>query len=355
MKSKILIVGNVMSSDGYGNFTLDLLTALKDTKKFRISFYGFCDVNLAKLGIDVAIAGETFDIQIVCSPPFSDAGMKLTKNLFPSKFRVIYTMWESRILPKLWDSRINDNFDSCWWTAAYNLGNGVTIPEFHINPGLNTARRIITPKKDEKVRNWTLLANAAWDDTRKNYEQQVKCFLAATKKSDHLTVKLNGKQPEHIKSDRITFINDKISDNELNSLYAKTDIFLYLSRGEGYGLPPREAGLAESIIIIGDTGDGMQDLCHDPILSIKPSGEEMIPHWSGTHNITTKVPYPYPVWDDKDIISIYKYASNLSKQKLRQLQADTKSYIIKTCDNKLKVEDIVCRLQTILAQKPAEH
>lgn len=72
-------------------------------------------------------------------------------------------------------------------------------------------------------------------------------YSIENKKFDELYQQLNSKEQSHI------FIHDKITNEDLYHFYNATELFVYLSKAEGFGIPPLEAGALCKPVICANT------------------------------------------------------------------------------------------------------
>lgn len=72
-------------------------------------------------------------------------------------------------------------------------------------------------------------------------------------KEDRLNLVLVGEEPENL-PEQVKFHN-KPSDNKLAKIYSKSDIFIYPSWVEGWGMPPMEAMASRTALVSTDVGE----------------------------------------------------------------------------------------------------
>jgi glycosyltransferase involved in cell wall biosynthesis len=91
-------------------------------------------------------------------------------------------------------------------------------------------------------------------DPRKNFNKILETFIRMNKPDARLLVKATCNQPVQARIPNVTFINDLISDEEMEKIHALSDCYVSFSNSEGVGMGAVEAALRNKPVIITDYG-----------------------------------------------------------------------------------------------------
>jgi len=91
-------------------------------------------------------------------------------------------------------------------------------------------------------------------DPRKNFNKVLETFIRMNKPDARLIVKATCKLPVEARIPNVTFINDLISDEEMEKIHALSDCYVSFSSSEGVGMGAVEAALRNKPVIITDYG-----------------------------------------------------------------------------------------------------
>jgi glycosyltransferase involved in cell wall biosynthesis len=91
-------------------------------------------------------------------------------------------------------------------------------------------------------------------DPRKNFNKILETFIRMNKPDARLLVKATCNQPVQARIPNVTFINDLISDEEMEKIHALSDCYVSFSSSEGVGMGAVEAALRNKPVIITDYG-----------------------------------------------------------------------------------------------------
>lgn len=184
--------------------------------------------------------------------------------------RVIYTTFESTKVPKRWIPHIN-TYDklivSCVGMAEAFKKCGVEIPIDIVPLGAN--KDLWQYKRRDvkgKIR-FLVFANADWMNPRKNYDAAFRAFRRAFgNRSDvELVVKLShGDVPKHVQNcSNVKVIVDKYTTQQLKKLLYSCNALVVPTRGEGFGLPAREA-MCTGMPVVAASFMGMEPIMELP-------------------------------------------------------------------------------------------
>lgn len=188
--------------------------------------------------------------------------MSPTPNSLTNSF---YTMWESTKPPILWKNQIN-MYDRlivpCEQNKIAFKNIGVEVPIHVVGLGVDEKYWEYKERNNTKTR-FLLFANADWNNGRKNYPAALEAFQEALKvRNDiELVLKLTaGGAPSFLNNlPNIKVINSQYTKAELRNLVYSCDCLLSPTKGEGYGLPQREA-MATGIPVIASGFAGLESI-----------------------------------------------------------------------------------------------
>lgn len=157
-----------------------------------------------------------------------------------------FSMWEDTRIPEVWAEKINDTCERLIVPCAHNarvfaLG-GVSVP-IHVVPlGIDPQEHKPLPRW-KKSETYTFLAIGD-RARRKGWDIAIVAFCAAFPASKYPNVRLVIKTREDEKlvpfgDTRIMHWREDCSTTA--EIFAQGDCFVFPSKGEGWGLPPREA------------------------------------------------------------------------------------------------------------------
>ncbi len=180
--------------------------------------------------------------------------------------RVAVTMFESTRIPAAWVAPLN----ACaavivpaTWLVGVFRECGVTAPIDVVPPGIDKA---FTPHERERRTPYTFLAIADRTDRnlRKGWDVAVRAFVQAFGSRDDVQLVLKARE----RSRAVRFTNANIetvqadmTPEELNAFYHRADCLVFPSRGEGFGLPPREFAATGGLVLAtgwGGTGEAIE-------------------------------------------------------------------------------------------------
>ena len=193
--------------------------------------------------------------------------------------RVAVTMFESTRLPSGWAESLNRFaavvLPSPWLVDVFRA-SGVTAP-LHVVPlGVNPAYRFV-PRPPAR-RPFTFLAMAV-GGFRKGWDAAVRGFDAAFGDAPdyRLLIKLRAGRRLNVRimQPRVELVARDLDEAGMLDLFAAADAFVCPSRGEGFGLPPREAAATGLPVIATAWGGTADDIAEWGI----PLGSALVPAW----------------------------------------------------------------------------
>ena len=183
-----------------------------------------------------------------------------------SHTNTFYTMWESSKPPIFWKDQINI-YDRLIVPCKQNVKAfkdlGVNVPIHEVGLGVDEKFWAYKERSTRGKTRFLMFANANWDNGRKNYATGLKAFLNALKvrKDIELVLKLTtGEVPSFLRNlPNVTVIKEKYTKEKLRELVYSCDCLLSPTKGEGYGLPQREA-MATGIPVIASGFAGLETI-----------------------------------------------------------------------------------------------
>lgn len=180
-------------------------------------------------------------IGIINSPPFPEI---LRHN--DAEYRIIYTMVEATLIRKDWVKNIN-KFNAMFVPARFLVkaakDSGVKVPVYVASQGVNISDYPFFRRPAH--RNVFRFGTASYLDERKNAKMMMQAFSSAfplgTEPVEFYMKNSNPKFDIRSLDKRIHVINDRYTIEEMRDFYGSLECFVFPSRAEGSGLPPREA------------------------------------------------------------------------------------------------------------------
>ena len=255
-KSKVLTVYAPAYDpyDGYGRMALEMIHWLSNEQGVHINALGSQNQK-------ILYGTQTVGIQKLLQKPIvaSFGGMLLGYPTLHKKYgalaqhgtRVALTMFESDKLPDGWVEALNECQAVIVPTKLNKKifeKNGVTRPihvvplgisETFTPPGVGQ-RAVRQPPTEEKP-----FIFLCWGDrgVRKGWDVAIKAFVGAfgERKDVRLIIKAREDNfPFDVSNPNIEVMRDDLDEWGLRDLYLRCDCMVFPSRGEGFGLPPRE-------------------------------------------------------------------------------------------------------------------
>lgn len=192
--------------------------------------------------------------------------IKSTPDLFrnnKSNYRIGFTMCENTLISKRWANWCNE-MDHIFVPNPQNkeafINSGVTVPIDVVRQGFNPEQYQYFDRPNRDVFTFTL---AGWLDERKNWQDVVRAFTSEFKKKEPVRLILKNSCPtfgyRQPIDERIKIVDKIYSPQDMIKLYQITDCFLFTTRGEGSGLPAREA-MATGLPIIVTNYQGLAEV-----------------------------------------------------------------------------------------------
>jgi glycosyltransferase involved in cell wall biosynthesis len=257
--NSLTFMGHHLPLDGYGYATMEIAHALRVLRvgtPIPIKILDMCPQpgQFAPLDETWNVSG---DVVALCTPDW-------LPGLLGAQRIVAYTMFEASRLPAGWPELINQYAEMCLtpstWCREMFIENGVRAPIHVARWGVNFMHYPILDRSDHDGP-YTFLWSGT-PDRRKGWDVAYKAFCAAFGQSSDARLLLHFRYPlkgnPAFGDKNVTAINGLLERPMLRALLRGVDCFVYPSRGEGWGLPPREAAATGLPVIATDAG-GLAD------------------------------------------------------------------------------------------------
>lgn len=198
------------------------------------------------------------------------------------KINIAYSMLESDKIPDSWVTRINNYFDAVvvpddFLVKVYKKC-GVKVPIFVIPVCMDLNDFLRQPLKSKANNPFTFGVSATFID-RKNNEKIFDAFTQTFGNNKNFLLKMHGRygncanlvnKKNELKINNIQLINRPISQKEYVEFLSSIDCYVYISKGEGFSLTPREA-MAMGIPCILTDNSAQSTICKTGLVEVVPS------------------------------------------------------------------------------------
>jgi glycosyltransferase involved in cell wall biosynthesis len=162
-----------------------------------------------------------------------------------------YTMFESTRMPQFRVNILNRSaarvIVPCEWCAGVFYENGVRVPLSVVGLGVDRVDFPYLSRQREwgaGERPYTFLWSGT-PDRRKGWDLAYRCFIRAFGRDPGVQLVLHFRDlPKAVKGCRdpnVKLLGGRLTHGKLLEMLAEADCFVFPSRGEGWGQPPREA------------------------------------------------------------------------------------------------------------------
>lgn len=245
------------TSTGYGKIERGLYYGLTALKRVPITLMGALDSSAYEVVREAKVLSSR---PIMGEVSFISGRALYARDMFPvpNTVSMLYSMNESTELTRQEVTLINQYVDCVLVPAPLMVDiykwSGVKRPVFDVGGGVDLYMQTEWPRRSLRlVENpntpFTWLT-VSYGDLRKGADRVIQAFveLYARNPNHKLIIKARDDAETSWLSTfnipGIEVIGGMLSAVQWNALLRKADAFLFPSRGEGYGLPPREATLA---------------------------------------------------------------------------------------------------------------
>ncbi len=190
---------------------------------------------------------------------------------------IAYTMHEATKLPAGWVETLNRRAQAvivpCAWNAEVFRENGVRVPIHVVKWGVDGGDYPIA-KRPIGNRPYTFLWSGT-PDRRKGYDLAYRCFYEAFGHDMNVRLVLHFRiRPPGLRGVRdpnVTIVEGMVDRPALRSMLSRADAFVFPSRGEGWGAPPREAA-ATGLPVIATNWGGLAEDIEEWALPLRVAG-----------------------------------------------------------------------------------
>lgn len=196
---------------------------------------------IEKAGIPVSTHYSGQKVAILFHNPYSLPRIE-------APYRIIYTMFESSKIPDDWLDYLRAA-DEIWvpsiWNQEIFAASGIKTTIVPLGYDPETYKFIDRTTAEKERRPFTFLHYNAFN-IRKGFAEVWKAFTAEFEKTEPVKLILKTTQnssPLPITKGEypnVEVIYGKIEDVEMQNILARSDCFVFPSRGEGFGIPPLE-------------------------------------------------------------------------------------------------------------------
>lgn len=275
---RLVFAGFHQPKDGYGYATIKISEALREAVPHLVDI-----LDLGEPILDETQQWQTNAPTVaLCTPdwlPLLDTG---------GAPLVSYTMFEATRLPAGWVDKLNQFaalvLVPCEWNKTIFEANGVTRPIRVVKWGIDSTD-YWPLERIHKQQPYTFLWSGT-PDRRKGWDVAYRAFLQAFGDRDDVHLMLHFRHlPDGLQgtADANVELRSGLLDRpELRTLLAGADCFVFPSRGEGWGLPPREAA-ATGLPVIATEHGGLAEEINEWGIPLKTAG-------------MSPAEYGYPEW-----------------------------------------------------------
>ncbi len=236
-----VVAGFMNPRDGYGYGTLKIIAALQALGA-PVSVLDLGKTGLSGLGEPLQRWRTAAPTLAICTPdwlPAIDTG---------GAPLAIHTMFEATRLPAGWVEKLNTYADMvivpCGWNKIVFRDNGVTVPLRMALWGIDPADYWPLERFRPEGRAYTFLWSGT-PDLRKGWDVAYRAFRQEFGDDERVRLALHFRQlPKGlhgVKDVNVEMLVGLFLRPRLREMLRDADCFVFPSRGEGWGLPPREA------------------------------------------------------------------------------------------------------------------
>lgn len=224
--------------------------------------------------------------------------------------KVAVTMFESTVLPEGWVEALNQ-FDAVVVPSEFVWqvfrDNGVTVPIAIVPLGIDAAY-LRVQRQPRANRPYTFLAIAD-RGVRKGWDLAWHAFRSAFGDSEEhkLILKCREDGMRQLKSGdaNVEILRADLSVEEMAALYARCDCMVFPTRGEGFGLPPREFAATGGVVLATGWGGTLDDIRYWG----HPIAHKLVPAWPNEPKFTGKC----GLWAEPDVNTLTDMMATVAK------------------------------------------
>jgi glycosyltransferase involved in cell wall biosynthesis len=271
---------------GYGNLACSLIPYLAD--EFRLQLYPL--MYWRKKGAPKDIV----DLMVAPRVGYTEWGLVISippeLKYMPTEKNVLIGMWETAEMPEKWAETANELAKHvivpCEDQADVFRKSGVTVPITVVPLGVDTEVYEYRERPQREDEPFTILLYGALSSRKSPIETVMNVCWKAFKDVDdwHIILKTHwgmvggGKFTPKFRDPHVQIISTDYSSHEMAELCYQADCGIFLSKYEGFGLPPREM-MATGLPVVWTAAHGHLEDCYKgisidvPIKGPVPAGE----------------------------------------------------------------------------------
>lgn len=278
MRPDFTLAAYYIEADGYGYSAIKIRDYLELMGQQKAAFVDMCEDGWFSSDPDTAVWRIDGTACLLATPCW-------LPNVRASGGVVSFTMFETSRLPPEWVPGLNRTrgvIVPCEWAAGVFRESGVTAPIKVVPLGIDPWDYPAMIRPRNLTRPYTFVWHGT-PDMRKGWDATYKAFKAAFGRRNDVRLRLHFRQaPQGVAfSDaNVTMTAGKLTHNDQLRMLHESDCYVFPSRGEGWGLPPREAAAT-----------GM------PVLATDCTGMSVgIEHWATAVPVKGLTPAVYGNW-----------------------------------------------------------
>lgn len=335
----LTVIGPVTLSDGLGRQPVECVEALLDDVSIGFlatatpSFKGVSKAAKQIIKRRNRPLGHVVLFFDCVWTPENENYKKLQTKKHPDQIRFAYSMVESSQIPPEWVNILNEYFDGVivpdnYYVKIYEQC-GVTVPIFCLSIGLNL-KPFLTQDLKQSAHHPFVFGNFGAGISRKNQKLLIEAFHEAFGNNPEVTLKINCRYlhptvdqeiTEYLEKHQLSnviFTKTCLGQQEYLEAFKSLDCLVYLSKGEGFSIQPREA-MALGIPVILSDNTAHKTICRSGLAKKIPSNIEE-PAWSTWGTILKEpVQYGYQYNCKKEdvvaaLLDMYTYYQHYLKQ-----------------------------------------
>lgn len=273
----LTVIGPVLMEDGIGRQSVELIEALYDEVDIGfIPTHNPCLQDVpARIVPLINSPNKKLGRVVIFEEPLPNPNHKMAKRLnkhlrgpkTQDQIRIAYTMLESSRIPPLWAEMLNCYFDLVAVPDEFLIEvyeqSGVKIPIFVLPLGFDMDHFLHHPLKTSQNSPFCFI-NTSSLIPRKNHEGLIQAFYKAFGNDPEVLLRMNYRYKvgdafssisqliQSLKVDNILLTNEKLDKQGYLQFLSKGDVFVSLTKGEGFSIQPREAMAMGLPVVISD-------------------------------------------------------------------------------------------------------
>jgi glycosyltransferase involved in cell wall biosynthesis len=263
--------GWITPFSGYGIVMMELAVAMNKLTNGKVS------IGWQRANPNNSLEWKTLTSEqkyLVSEKPFEKARLGIIKTT-PDRFgenqsavKIGYTMVENTMVNPKWIENCNGMaaiFVPSKFLVDVFKQSGCTRDIYVVKQGVNSA---LYPYIERPKKNKFIFGTVGWMDERKNWKELIRAFCSEFEPEKEEPVELWIKNSNNtfgfeISIDhRVKIIDDLWTFEQMMDFYRNLDCFVFPSRAEGSGMPPREA-MATGLPVIMTNWSGLSEICDE--------------------------------------------------------------------------------------------